>query len=1059
MGAMFLPSIAPDPFDPGPRPLLMRHPTASATTIAFAYAGDLWTVPRRGGEAVRLTSSPGTESDPFFSPDGRWIAFSGQYDGNTDVYVMPAEGGVPKRLTAHPEADTVVGWSPDGRTVLFSSMALSPTDYPRLFSVSVGGGVPKALPFPAGVAASMSPDGKRIAYVPNGKWQDAWKRYRGGQAAPIWIAEMADSRWKAIPRGEEDLKCPMWIANAVYYVSDPKGIMGLYRYDVASGRVSEAVPGEGFDIKSATAGPGVIAYEKLGSIWLYDLGKRTSARVDIDVKGDFPEVRPAFKTLRPSGYALSPGGQRIAVSARGLIFTVPAAKGDARQMEGEAGIDRHDPAWSPDGKTLAYLQETADGEELVLADLATGNARRVTLGEAPTQYDSPQWSPDGKRIVYRDIRLDLWVLDVATGASTKIDHGTYRGGFNVLAAWSPDSKWIAYSLDGENHLGLIRLYDVAARKRYDLTDGLSNADNPVFDRDGKHLYFTASTDVGIGADTQDIINSGAKPANDSVYAVVLKAGGPNPLQPESDEEMGADAKKPESPKGPVAVQIDPAGLEGRVVVLPIPAAPVGGLVAGPAGSLFVQSGGALTKFSFSDRKAAPFATGVQRAEASADGSKLLLIGLGGARVVSSAAPPPPGGPTVDMTGLRAKIDPVAEWRRMYHAVWLNERVRFYDPKLHGVDAAAMERRYQPFLAGIASRDDLSYLFTDMLGELSVGHMWSRGGDVPSGPPRVAGGLLGCDFEIVGGHYRLTRVYSGERWNPGLYAPLAQPGVEAKAGEYLLAVDGKPLDDALDLYDALEGKAGRQVKLKIGPTPDGAGAREAVVVPVASERNLRFRAWSEDNRRRVAAATGGRVGYAHIPDTSAGGWTEFNRYYYAQSDKLGMIVDDRFNHGGAIADYLVREMVKPVVYGSRTRYGKDWTIPPSGVYGPKVMIANEMAGSGGDIFPNVFRIHNAGKIVGKRTWGAMISSYGFTLVDGGRVNAPDDAIYDPVKGEWVIEGYGTPPDIEVEYDPYLWRQGKDAQLEAAIAQILKELPSARPALQKRPEYPNKTRVRG
>ncbi len=1045
-----------DPFDPGPNPLLMRHPTVSRTTIVFAFAGDLWSVPRAGGSATRLTASPGIESDPYFSPDGRTIAFSAQYDGNTDVFTMPAEGGVPKRLTAHPNADTVVGWTPDGKSVVFSSEMISPTDYPRLFTVPVTGGVPRALPFPAGVEASMSPDGKRVAYVPNPKWQQAWKRYRGGQASPIWVAQLSDSKWKALPRGDEDSKCPMWIGDSIFYVSDPKGIMGLYRYDVSNGKVSEAVPGTGFDIKSATAGPGAIVYEKLGSIWLYDLAKRASSRVPIDVRGDFPEVRPEFKTLRPNGYAISPSGQRVAVTARGLVFTVPASKGDAHTIEGEPGIERKDPAWSPDGKTLAYLTEEGDVQRLGLFDLASGKGRLVPLGESPSVYHDPVWSPDGKRIAYTDVRLNLWVLDVATGQSRKLDTDDYVVSSEMTPAWSPDSKWLTYSRTSENNLGSIVLANVETGKLSRITDGLSDARHPVFDRDGKHLYFTASTDLGIGSDVEDIAQIAHLRGTSSVYAVVLKKGGPNPLQPESDEETPkADPPKPAPALSTMPIDVE--GIEARIVVLPLPAADYMTLAPGPAGSLFLVAGANLTKFSFADRKLTPFASGVFGVNPSADGSKLLLIGPAGARIVPTAVPNAPATP-LDLSGLRAKIDPRQEWDRMFRSVWRNERALFYAPNLHGVDPALMERRYAPFLPNVASRDDLNYLFTDMLGELSVGHMWARGGDVPGGVARVPGGLLGCDFEIVDGHYRLTRVYDGERWNPGLYAPLAQPGVEAKAGEYLLAIDGRPLDDALDIYEALEGKAGRQVKIKIGPTPDGAGAREATVVPVADEHSLRFRAWSEDNRRTVEKATGGRIGYAHIPDTGGGGWTEFHRYYYAQHGKNGIIVDDRFNHGGYVADYLVREMVKPVVYGTITRYGKIASIPSSGVYGPKVMLTNEMAGSGGDILPDLFRIHHAGKLVGKRTWGAMISANSFALVDGGRINAPDDALFDHETGAWPIEGYGTKPDIEVEFDPYLWRQGHDAQLDAAIAEVLKELPGAKPALGKPPVYPDKTKLR-
>lgn len=1030
----------------------------NATTVVFAFAGDLWSVAREGGSAARLTTSVGSESNPFFSPDGKTIAFTGQYDGNTDVFVMPAEGGEPKRLTAHPGADAVVGWTPDGSAVLFSSSMLSNTDYPRLFTVATTGGVPKPLPFPAGVQGALSPDGTRIAYVPNGKWQQAWKRYRGGQASPVWVAQLSDSKWKAIPRGDEDCQDPMWIGNAIFYRTDPNGIMGLNRYDAASGKVSVAIKGEGFDIKSATAGPDGIVYEKLGSVWIYDTAKKTSTRVPVSIKGDFPEVRTEFKDLSDSieTVRISPTGQRVVGVARGRVFTAPAEKGDVRMMEGVQGVHRRDPTWSPNGATLAYITDEDERQELALFDIATGKERRVAFGEAPSYYYHPVWSPDSTKIAYTDVRLNLWIFDVATGANTKVDTGTYRGGTTIVPAWSPDSKWLTYNKDGDNHLESVYLYEVATGKGAAITDGLALATAPVFDRDGKHLYFLASTDVGVGSDTQDIANNNSRPPTSAVYAVVLKRGGANPLQPESDEEPIKGDAPPAKGEDATGV-VDLEGIEGRIIALPLPTRTYASIVPGPAGSLFVLGGGTVTKFSFKDRKPTPYASGVFDAELSADGKSLLLAQPGGYAIAAGGAPNAQGADAIDFSGVRAKIDPQAEWRRMFNEIWRNERMLFYAPNLHGIDAAAMEKRYAPFLANVASRDDLNYLITDMVGELSVGHMWARGGDMTGIRNYVPGGLLGADYAFENGRYRLTRVYTGERWNPGLYAPLAQPSVEAKAGEYILAIDGKELTDELDIYEVLEGKAGKQVRVKIGSTPDGKDAREVTVLPVANEFSLRFRAWGEDNRRKVAELTGGKIGYVHVPDTGGGGWREFNRYFYAQQDKQGLVVDDRFNHGGLVADFFVREMVKPVVYGSRTRYGKDWTIPPSGVYGPKVMLINEMAGSGGDIFPHLFRLHDAGKLVGKRTWGAMISSYGFPLLDGGSVNAPDDALYDPVKGEWVIEGYGTPPDIEVELDPYLWRQGRDAQLEAAVAQVMKELPKWKRPLQKRPDYPDKSKV--
>jgi tricorn protease len=1055
-------------FDPGPSPRLMRSPTLSATTIVFQFAGDLWTVPRTGGRASRLTSAAGTESNPRFSPDGKRVAFSGQYDGNTDVFVVPAEGGVPKRLTAHPDTDRVLGWSPDGKSVLFGSSMLSNTDHPRLYTVGVTGGVPKALPFPSAWTACFSPDGAKIAYTPRGRTQAAWKRYRGGQTGPIWIGNLADSKVTSLPHANTNDERPMWVGESIYFLSDKRGPVGLSRFDTKSRRITEEIVGEGFDIKSADAGPGAIVYEKLGSLNLYDLKSRKSSRLQIDLDGDFPEVRPQFKDVQNNvaSVGISPTGQRLVAAARGWIFTVPAAKGDARQIGSTQGVHRRDPAWSPDGRTIAFLTDEADVQELALHDVTTGTERRLPLGDPPAFYESPVWSPDSSKVAYTDNRLALWVLDVKTGRNTKIDTGTYRGGTQIQPNWSPDSKWLTWSRDLDNHLQAVFVHHLDSAKTTQITDGMAHSWSPSFDRDGKHLYFLASTNAGVSADIQDIANFNSPNVTSSVYAVVLRKDGPNPLHPESDEETVKDPTKKEEPKKDQSFRIDVEGIERRIIALPMPSQGYRGLEAGPAGSFFVMSsppratatsGGeppSLLKFTLADRKSTPFASGVNGYTVSADGSKILLLRGRSHSIVPTAAPAAPGQGTVDFSGLRVRIDPRQEWRRMYREVWRNQRMLFYDPKMHGLDTVALERRYDPFLENIASRGDLNYLLTDMLGELNVGHMYISGGDIP-GTRTIPGGLLGVDFTFENGRYRLTRVYDGERWNPGLYAPMAQPGINAQAGEYLLEIDGKELNDAIDIYETLEGKAGRQVKVKLGPNPNGDGAREVVVVPVGNDYGLRQRAWAEDNRRKVEKMTGGKVGYVHVPDTSSGGWEAFNRYYYAQAGKSGMVIDDRFNHGGAITGFFVREMTKTMDFGSRTRYGKDWQIPPAAVYGPKVMIIDELAGSGGDIFPYLFRLHGVGKLVGKRTWGAMISNYGFNLIDGGRISSPDDALYDPVKGEWVIEGPGVAPDIDVELDPFLWRQGRDAQLEAAVAEVQRRLAKESQRPIRRPDYPNKS----
>lgn len=1060
-------------FDPGPNPSLMQHPTMNATSIVFVFGGSLWKVPREGGEAVRLTVGPEV-SRPYFSPDGRSIAFSADYDGNVDVYVMPAEGGTPKRLTSHPAPDECQGWTPDGKSVLFSSSMLSNSDYPRLFTVPITGGFPSPLPLPSGYMGCYSPDGKRLAYVPHDKWELAWKRYRGGQTYPIWIADLATSRVKAVPRENTNDEQPAWVGNKIYYLSDPHGPVGLSSYDVSTGREREEIPGSGFDIKSATAGPGGIVYEKLGSIRIYNPESRASRTVPISIAGDFLEARTELKNAASlmDGVALSPSGSRVAVSARGYVFTAPAEKGSVRLLDDAPGVHRREPIWSPDGKTIAYFTDIKGDQKLALYDTATAKEKLIDLGGPPSFYRDSVWSPDSKKIAYTANLTALWYVDLETGKNVQVDQTPFLNPrLSVRLEWSPDSKWLTWSRGLDNHLGAIFLYSLDSAKRTQITDGFSDAQNPVFDLNGKYLYFTASTEVGQGSSWLDISSMNNANPRSSVYCAVLKADEPNPLQPESDEEKGvpeekAPPAKPAMPPKPPAFGIDLDGLEQRIIALPLPLADYDSIEHGPADTLFAltsaprpnsYSGAGLDsvlKFSFKDRKVTPFASGVFGMQVTPDGSKALLREAGTFAIVPTMAPAAPGQGTVNLSRLMVKIDPKVEWNAMYHEIWRDERLLFYSPTLNGINSVAIERRYEPFLKNIESREDLNYLFTDMLGELCVGHEFPGGGDLPRGPS-VPGGLLGADFSFKNHRYQLMRIYDGERWNPTLYAPLAQPGIHAKVGEYILAINGKDLTESTDLFEALEGTAGQQVSLKIGPNADGSGSRTVVVVPTASEFGLRQRAWEEDNRRYVQKMTNDRAGYVHVPDTNVGGWVAFNRFYYAEVGRDGMVIDERFNHGGLINDFMVREMLKPMDGAFKPRYAGSWPTPGAAIYGPKVMLINEMSGSGGDMFPWLFRHEKVGPIIGKRTWGGLIAAFGFPTIDGGRINAPDDAFFDPATNKWDVENWGVSPDQDVELDPAQWRLGHDSQLDAAIAQLNKELAAYKPAPLHAPPYPDRT----
>ncbi|HSI72649.1 MAG TPA: PDZ domain-containing protein, partial [Fimbriimonas sp.] len=974
--------------------------------------------------------------------------------------------------TYHPAGDGVLGWTPDGKNVVFSSGMLSNTALPRMFTVSVNGGVPKQLPFPSGSMAAFSPDGQQLAYVAGSKWQEAWKRYRGGQAYAIWIARMSDSKVYEIPRkGWNDMQ-PMWIGDKVYYLSDPKGPVGLFSYDVSSKKVTEEIAGNGFDIKSADDGPGGIVYEKLGSIHIFDPATKQSTRVPINVRGDFPEVRPALKDVRPylQNVNISPSGQRAIVTARGFVFTVPAAKGDARVITEGQGAHRRDGTWSPDGKTIAYITDQAGKQQMALYDVAAAKERLVDLGDPPGYYYAAGdncWSPDSSKLAYYDNKNQLWILDVASGASTLVDQTIFTDPYvNLFVSWSPDSKWLTWARDLPSHMNAVFVYSLDGNKKTQITDGLSHAKSPVFDRDGKHLYFYASTNAGPSLSWLDMSSFTNQLVTSNVYAVVLRKDLPNPLQPESDEEKPRPAgEAPKPPSEAPKFSIDLEDIESRIITLPMPNGDYQGLRQGPTGSFFAVMGAprstlfgaagppSVVKWSMPERKMTPFATGGMII-VSADGSKAVVPSGAGFSIVSTMAPSPPGAGAVDLSGLRVKIDPRAEWKQIYNEVWRNEPMLFYASNLHGINAEEMRRRYAPFLENVSSRSDLNYLMTDMLGEIVIGHMWAQGGDIP-GTAGVPGGLLGADFTFENGRYRLTRVYDGERWNPGLYAPLAQPGVNAKAGEYIFAIDGKDLKDSNDIYEMLEAKAGKQVKIKIGM--DESTAREVVVVPIASDQGLRNRAWAEDNRRYVEKNTNGRAGYVHVPDTQNGGWNAFIRYYYAQTDKDGMVVDERFNQGGLINDFMIYEMSKTLDAVFTPRTGRDWPTPGSAVFGPKVMLANQFAGSGGDMFPWLFKHKKVGPVIGKRTWGGLVAAFGFPTVDGGNVNSPNIAFYNPHEGKWDVEGYGVDPDIEVELDPYLWRQGRDAQLEKAVEEINKRLANYTPMKLQRPPYPDKTKI--
>ena len=1097
-------------------PLLLRYPTVSKTQIVFNYAGDLWSVNRDGGEARRLTAGMGEETKPSFSPDGSMIAFTGEYDGNRDVYVVVASGGVPRRLTFHPATEEVLGWTPDGKNILFASAGGSfRHSEDQLYTVPVDGGFPTKLPLPIAEESSFSSDGTHLAYVPHPQWQRAWKRYHGGQTTPIWIADLKDSSVIKVPRENSNDHYPMWLGDTIYFLSDRNGPVSLFAYDIKTRQVTEALHSDGLDFKTASAGPDAIVIEQFGAIKLYDLKTRQAQNISIHVRGDLEAVRPHFAKVDPKriqNFGISPTGARAVFEAWGEIFTVPTDKGDIRNLTRSPAVADRDPAWSPDGKSIAYFSEERGEYELCIRDQnGLGEVRRINLGNPPSFFYTPTWSPDSKKIAYSDKRLNLWYVDLDNPKPKLIDTD-YFGGFGATQlgqTWAPDSKWIAYARQLPSALHAVFVYSVDQGKTSQLTDGMSDAQYPAFDKNGKYLYFTASTDTALTAAGLDMSSDDHRISR-SVYVAVLSKDLPSPLAPESDEEKsGGDKdkasdkdKEKDKDKGktadkssshdkessadkskdkdkdekskkdePVVVKVDLEGISQRILGLPIPGKNYTNLLAGKSGILFLAEAPMvitegdqenlpliIQKFDLSKRKVDKWIEEANDYTVSFDGEKILYrkgeawTTASAEDAPSMAAPPKPGLGPLKLDAWEVYVEPRAMWKQMYNEAWRIERDFFYDSHYHGLDLDKVKKKYEPYLEGIASRDELTYLFQECLGEMTVGHMFVGGGEKPE-PKKVKGGLLGADFSLENGRYRIAKVYDGENWNPGLEAPLTQPGVNAKAGDYVLAVNGRDLHAQDSIYSFFEGTAGKQVVLKIGANPDGKDSRDVTVVPVDSEERLRFLDWIESNRRNVDKATGGRVAYVYVPNTGGAGFTSFNRYFFSQVGKEAVIVDERFNEGGQLADYIVDYLRRPMMSKVVARDGHDWSSPSEAIYGPKVMIINEMSGSGGDALPWYFRKAGLGPLIGKRTWGGLVGIGGYPeLIDGGYVTAPRAALYG-LKGEWEVENHGIAPDIEVDLDPAAYRQGHDAQLDKAIEVVIQQLKEHPLPQYQRPAYPN------
>ena len=1044
---------------------LLRHPTVSRDSVAFEYAGDLWVVGRNGGQARRLTSTQGVEIEPYFSPDGSKIAFTATVAGNTDVYVVPTMGGDPKRLTYHPAADRVRGWTPDGSRIIFASGrdTAPQQSYLRLWTVGADGGFPEPLPMPRAFSAAYSGDSRRIAYEEFGTvffpdWYETsfWRHYRGGRTHPILIMNLSDYSIEKLPWENSNDTTPMWIGNTIYFLSDRNFTNNLFSYNTATKQVKQLTQHSDFDIMTASAGPDAIVYEQAGYIYLVDSGSGKAQKLNIEVTGDLPWARPQFKKVAGMirNASLSPTGIRAAFEARGDIFTVPAEKGDFRNLTQSSGANDRSPVWSPDGARLAWLSDASGEYQLMLGDpLGLTTPKAIAL-PSTAFFSAPAWSPDGSQILLQDNHRNLWTIEVANGNATRIDTDNYPDPTRSFdAGWSPDSKWITYSKNLPSHLRAIFVYSLGDKKSHQITDGLADSISPAFDAGGKYLYFMASTNYGPSSGWLEM-SSIDRPVRRAMYLTVLSATEPSPLLPETGDEPpkppeGPPAQPPAAAPRTVNVRIDFDNIGQRILAINIPAGDYGNLTAGAAGSFYYTEPTApglpsfrLQRYQLRERAALPFLEGIRSYSLSNDRKKLLYQGVAanswGIVPTDRPAPVKVGDGPLNVAQLETRVDPRAEWEQIYREEWRIQREYFYDPKFHGNDWQAIYDKYHALLPYVGHRADLNYLIAMVGGELTVGHSYLQGlGDLPSEDP-VSVGMLGADFAIENGHYRIKHIYTGENWNPDLRAPLSAPGIQVSEGDYLLEVNGRALAPPTNLFSVFEGTAGRQTLIRIGKSPSGEGSRVITVTPIASDDGLRTRAWIEDNRRLVDKLSNGRLAYVWLPNTAGPGYTYFTRYYYAQQDKEGAIIDERYNHGGQIADYIVNELERKLMGYFVQRDGQPATSPTAGIYGPKVMLINESAGSGGDALPYMFHQRKIGPMVGTRTWGGLVGTLGVpNIIDGAGITAPILAFYD-LSGKWAVENEGIPPDIQVDYTPAAVINGHDPQLERAVQEAMKLL---------------------
>jgi len=1100
---------------------MLRYPDVSATQIAFVYAGDIWVAPKAGGVALRLSSPKGEESFPRFSPDGGQIAFSGNYDGNTDIYVVPSAGGLPKRLTYHGSPDRVLNWYPDGKSILFATSRTSEKDrFNQLYKISANGGLPEKLPVPYGEFGSISPDGKTLAYIPISVDFRTWKRYRGGMNPAIWLFNLETYASKNITGNEAANSLPMWHGATLYFLSDrdKNKRANIWSYDTKKEKFKQITTFDQFDTHFPSIGPDDLVFENGGRLFLLSLATEKYEEVNIQVLTDRATLKPRLEDVSKAAREpdVSPSGKRAVFEARGEVFTVPAEHGVVRNLTRSSGIAERYPSWSPDGKHIAYFSDRSGEYQLTLRATDGSGEEEVLTKFGPGFRYRPYWSPDSKKLVFIDQAMHVHLHDLETKQTKQIDqqlwmyHETlHRLKFN----WSRDSRWITYPHDLENQHTAVALYDTKQSKLHVVTSGYYDDDDPVFDRDGKYLFYRSGR--SFTPIYSDLDNTWIYPNSYQLVAVPLRKDVASPLSPRNDDEPDKDKekkdkekekekdkpkdqKKPEDPdrkkdeprlddpkdkddskdkeksenkdkksdekdepkeeKPAKPVEIDLADFERRAVILPPKPGYFGDLTS-VSGKLIYRrlpragSGeekSALVYYDLEKREDKTILDDVDDVILAAKGDKMLVR-----RKADYAVVEPKESQKFEkklsLNSLETVIDPVAEWEQLFTEAWRLERDYFYDPNMHGVDWTGMRKRYGDVLKDAVTRWDVNYVIGELIAELSSSHTYRSGGDMERDLQRGVG-YLGVDFSLENGAYRIKKILEGAEWDAEERSPLKAPGVEIKEGDYLMAVNGLPLDTELEPYAAFQGLADKPVFLSVNDKPQLKGAREVLVQTLSSEARLRHLAWIEKNRKQVEEVSGGKIGYVYVADTGRNGQSELVRQFRGQFDKEGLVIDERFNSGGQIPDRFVELLSRKVINYWGVRDGHDWSWPQVANSGPKAMLINGWSGSGGDCFPFYFQKAGLGPLIGTRTWGGLIGITGTPpLVDDGSVTVPTFGIYN-TKGDWIIEGHGVDPDIAVVDDPSLMAKGGDPQLSRAIEEVLKALKKNPPIDVKKPKYP-------